>query len=150
MYVDDERFKQDFAVLAPDSAGQGSKLVRYILARLESDASGRACDPDTDPGTVEHILPVNPSAIWERSFPRDIWERCIDRLGNLTWLEPTLNRSIGNAEFEAKIGAYKQSRYSLSNVLPDELGADWTPAKLDARQSQMARRAAHLWRADFG
>ena len=149
IYVDDARFGQDFAQFAPESAGQGSKLVRYILARLESDASGRPCDPDSDPGTVEHILPANPSAEWEAYFPRDVWERYIERLGNLTWLESALNRNVGNAEFMAKREAYRQSRYRISNALPDEVGDEWTPAKLDARQAQMARRAIHLWRVDF-
>lgn len=149
IYVDDQRFEQDFARLAPDSAGQGKKLIRYILARLEADASGRACDPDADPGTVEHILPENPSAAWEADFPRESWERSIDRLGNLTWLEPALNRQVGNADFPAKRDAYRQSRYEVTNGLPDSVGEEWTPARLEARQAQMARRAVHLWRVDF-
>ena len=149
IYVDDERFEQDFARMVPDDAGQGKKLIRYILARLEADASGRACDPDADPGTVEHILPENPSAAWEADFPRESWAGAIDRLGNLTWLEPALNRQVGNADFPTKREAYRQSRYQLSNGLPDSAGEEWTPARLDARQAQMARRAVHLWRADF-
>ncbi len=149
IYVDDERFELDFARLVPDDAGQGKKLIRYILARLEADASGRACDPDADPGTVEHILPENPSAAWEADFPRESWAGAIDRLGNLTWLEPALNRQVGNADFPTKREAYRQSRYQLSNGLPDSAGEEWTPARLDARQAQMARRAVHLWRADF-
>ena len=149
VYVDDERFTREFESFAPDSAGQGSKLVRYVLARLEEDASGRACDPDADPGSVEHILPANPSVAWEEFFPREIWERYVDRLGNLTWLEPTLNRHIGNADFPDKLEAYRRSRYRLTNTLPDQIGDEWTPARLDARQARMARRAVHLWRADF-
>lgn len=149
IYVDDVRFEQDFARLAPDSAGQGKKLIRYVLARLEADASQRPCDPDADPGTVEHILPENPSASWEVSFPRELWERSIDRLGNLTWLEPALNRQVGNADFASKRDAYRGSRYSTSRRLPDEVGEEWTPARMDARQEHMARRAVHLWRADF-
>jgi hypothetical protein len=149
IYVDDGRFEQEFSRFAPDSTGQGNKLVRYILARLEADASGRPCDPDSDPGTVEHVLPMNPSAEWEASFPREQWERYIDRLGNLTWLEPSLNRGIGNGDLEVKLGAYAQSRYALSNQLPDQIGDEWTPGKLDARQARLARRAVHLWRCDF-
>lgn len=149
IYVDDVRFEQDFARLAPDLSGQGKKLVRYMLARLESDASGRPCDPDADPGTVEHVLPENPSALWENDFPRETWERSVNRVGNLTWLEPGLNRHVGNAEFATKIEAYRSSGYALSRRLPDIAGDAWTPAKLDARQAQMARRAVHLWRVDF-
>lgn len=149
IYVDDQRFEQDFARLAVDPGGQGRKLLRYILARLESDAAGRTCDPDADPGTVEHILPENPAATWEADFPRELWERSIERLGNLTWLEPAINRRVGNADFSTKCDAYRTSAYRLSSSLPDEVGAEWTPARLDARQARMARRAVHLWRVDF-
>jgi len=149
VYVDDARFQQDFARFAPDSTGQGKKLVRYILARLEADGSGRACDPDSDPGTIEHILPENPSASWEADFPRESWDRSVYRLGNLTWLEPALNRRVGNSDFTTKRDAYRTSRYHLSSTLPDSAGDEWTPAKLDARQALMAQRAVHLWRVDF-
>lgn len=149
IYVDDAPFEQNFARLAPDLSGQGKKLVRYMLARLESDASGRPCDPDADPGTVEHVLPENPGAVWEADFPRETWERSVNRVGNLTWLEPALNRRVGNADFAAKVEAYRSSAYALSRQFPDAAGEAWTPARLDARQAQMARRAVHLWRADF-
>jgi Protein of unknown function DUF262/Protein of unknown function (DUF1524) len=149
LYVEDPRFEQEFAQFSPDNTGQGSKLVRYVLARLESDASGRHCDADSDSGTVEHILPTNPSSGWESTFPRETWERYVDRIGNLTLLEPALNRDIGNGEFLAKRATYAQSRYQLSSVIPDHVGDEWTPAKLEARQARMARRATHLWRVDF-
>jgi hypothetical protein len=149
VYVDDARFEQDFARMSVDANGQGKKLTRYILARLESDAAGRQVDPETDPGTVEHILPENPSAAWEDMFPRDLWTRCVYRLGNLTLLEHALNRNVGNADFAAKVRAYATSRYTLSNCLPDECGDAWTPEKLDARQVRVAARAVHLWRSDF-
>lgn len=149
LYVEDDRFEQEFGHFAPDSAGQGSKLVRYVLTRLESDAAGRDCNPDTDSGTVEHVLPMNPSAIWEDSFPREHWERYIDRIGNLTLLEPALNRKIGNLDFLAKRDAYGRSAYRLSLDLANSAGDEWTPEKLQARQQQLARRAVHLWRSDF-
>jgi len=62
IYVDDAKFRQDFEHLAMDT--RRKKLAKYILARLECDASGRACDADTDPASVEHIHPENPSAEW--------------------------------------------------------------------------------------
>lgn len=149
IYVDDARFEQDFARMSVDPDGQGKKLTRYVLARLESDAAGRPLDPESDPGTVEHILPENPSAEWEGSFPRELWERYVYRLGNLTLLEPALNRNVGNADFTSKAQAYASSRYALSQRLPEECGDTWTPEKLEARQARMAARAVHLWRADF-
>lgn len=149
IYVDDQRFEQDFSRFSPDSDGQGKQLVRYILAVLESDLSGRLLDPATDPGSIEHILPQNPGASWEACFPMDTWDRYVDRIGNLTWLEPGLNRRVGNSDISDKKSVYDQSRYALTNTLPEQVGEDWTPSKLEARQAAMARRAIHLWRSDF-
>ena len=149
LYVDDARMKQDFALLSVDTSGRWDKLTRYMLARLESDASGRACDPDTDPGTVEHILPENPVDSWEESFPPGLWEESIYRLGNLTLLESAANRRLGNAVYSEKLSAYAQSGYTLTRRIPEIAPEQWTPELLDERQRQLAERAAHLWRADF-
>ena len=149
LYVDDARMKQDFALLVVDTSGRWDKLTRYMLARLESDASGRSCDPDTDPGTVEHILPENPADSWEESFPHGLWEESIYRLGNLTLLESATNRHLGNAVYSEKLSAYAQSGYTLTRRIPEIAPEQWTPELLDERQRQLAERAAHLWRADF-
>ncbi len=149
IYVDDSKFRQDFAGLSMDTGGRRRNLAKYILARLECDISTRACDPDTDPGSVEHILPENPGAEWESMFPVEQWERAVDRLGNLTLLEPPLNRQVGNASYSVKAAAYGKSSYAVTNRIPDQAPDEWTLARLDARQERMAQRAVHLWRADF-
>lgn len=149
IYVEDEKFEQDFARLSVGTDGQGKKLTRYILARLESDASGRSLDHETDPGTIEHILPENPSGAWDDDFPPETWSRFAYRLGNLTLLEPAANRRIGNSEFDVKMLEYARSLYCLTASLPADLGDSWTRPKLEARQSRLAKRAVHLWRADF-
>ena len=149
LYVDDARMKQGFALLGVDSSGRWDKLTRYMLARLESDASCCACDPDTDPGTVEHILPENPVDSWEESFPHGLWEESVYRLGNLTLLESAANRRLGNAVYSEKLSAYAQSGYTLTRRIPEIAPEQWTPELLDERQRQLAERAAHLWRADF-
>ena len=149
IYLDDARMKQDFALLIVDTAGRRGKLTKYILARLEGDAASRACDPDTDPGTIEHVLPRNPVDAWEESFPQGLWEESIYRLGNLTLLEPGPNRNIGNAVYGEKLAAYGRSGYALTRRIPEIAPEQWTPALLDQRQRQLAERAVHLWRADF-
>jgi hypothetical protein len=149
IYVDDERFQQNMTHLTLGTAGAGKKLAKYILARLESDASGRACDPDTDPSTIEHVLPENPSASWEALFPERLWEDSIYRLGNLTLLEPALNRRVGNADYIQKVGAYADSHYRLTRDIAATAPEQWTPEQLEARQRRVAARAVHLWRVDF-
>ena len=64
VYVEDPQFRQSFADLA--LAGSQGKLVRYVLGRLESDASGRECDPRIDPGAIE-VLPARQAQIAKRA-----------------------------------------------------------------------------------
>jgi hypothetical protein len=149
VYVDDTKFDRDFALLSVDTSGQRKKLAKYILARLENDRSGRGCDPETDPATVEHILPENPSDSWTAMFPREQWESSVYRVGNLTLLEAALNRTVGNNEYADKLAAYPQSSYFLSRDVIEMAPEQWTPELLDARQRRLAQRAVHLWRADF-
>lgn len=149
IYVDDVRFAQNFERLAVDSGGQGKKVTRYILARLESDASHRGCDPETDPWTIEHILPENPSAAWEPMFPPEKWSAAVYRLGNLTLLDSAANRRVGNASFEEKQDAYRRSAYALTRDVATQAPMEWTATHLEARQQRLAQRAVAIWRADF-
>ena len=149
LYVEDARMKQDFALMVVDVGGRWGKLTRYILARLEGDASNRTCDYETDPFTVEHILPENPVDAWEESIPSWSWEESIYRLGNLTLLESAINRRLQNDVYAGKLVAYVRSAYTLTQRIPEIAPEQWTREMLDRRQRQLAERAAHLWRADF-
>jgi hypothetical protein len=149
IYVDDDKFRHNFAMMSLDTGGRRKKIAKYILARLESDASGRDCDPDTDPATIEHILPENPSRAWENTYPEGRWDEDVYRLGNLTLLESSANRRIGNADYLEKLAEYAASGYALTQALARFAPEHWTPELVNARQRDMAARAAHLWRADF-
>lgn len=149
IYVEDERFRQNFALLSIDTGGQRKKLAKYILARLEEDLSGRACDPDTDPATIEHILPENPQDEWAEYFPRERWEGQVYRLGNLTLLEVASNREVANAGYDRKRAAYEASNYVVTRQISEIAPEQWTPELLDARQDRLAQRAVHLWRSDL-
>ena len=149
IYVDDDRFESDFARWTVGTRGRPGRIARYVLARLESDIGDRAVDPETDPATVEHVLPENPSGDWAGTFPPDRWEAAVDRLGNLTPLERTLNRDVGNAGYPVKRTAYATSGYALTREIAGLAPGEWTPALLDERQRRLAARAVALWRADF-
>lgn len=149
IYVEDGKFEQDFARFVVDTSGQRKKLAKYILSRLEQDASNRAVDPDTDPATIEHMLPENPADIWEASFPRERWEMAVYRLGNLSLLEPGANRRVGNADYPAKAIEYQRSAYAITRDIVVVAPQEWTPALLEERQRRLAARAVHIWRSDF-
>lgn len=149
IYVEDAKFESDFAQFGIVTSGLRRKLAKYVLSRLEQDASHRAVDPDTDPATIEHILPENPGEVWEAGFPRERWEITIDRIGNLTLLEPPANRRVGNADYSAKLAEYRQSAYAITRDLASSAPAEWTAPLLEARQRRLAARAVHVWRSDF-
>ena len=149
IYVDDDRFESDFARWTVGTRGRRGKIVRYVLARLETAAGGRAVDPETDPATVEHVLPENPAGAWAGVFPPERREAAVDRLGNLTLLERTRNRNVGSAAYPAKRDAYESSAYAITREIAGLAPEEWSPALLEERQRRLAARAVRLWRADF-
>lgn len=145
VYVADDKFRRDFEVLAIPTKGQKKALARYVLCRLETDASQRNCDWETDPGTIEHVLPENPNEPWNDHFPGPIHAGYVYRLGNLSLLEAGANRQCGNLDYEQKLSIYQRSGYSL---IQEIRAPEWTPEAVEQRQSHLARRACHVWRFD--
>ncbi len=149
IYVDDRKFEQDFAALVVDTSNQHKRLAKYILCRVEEDKASRPCDPDTDPATIEHILPENPADVWSETFAKDKWEANVYRLGNLTLLEAAMNRTVGNLEYAQKRDAYSRSIYATTKKIAEDAPEQWTPELLEARQQAMAKRAVHIWRSPY-
>lgn len=144
VYVSDEKFSQDFELLTVSTRGQKKKLARYILWKLENDAA----DPKIaeESFSIEHILPESPSQDWQEFFADAQMTDMVYRIGNLTLLEPPLNRQIGNQSYLIKREAYPTSVYRLTQGI---LAEEWTPDTLANRQKQLAKRAVHIWRSDF-
>lgn len=149
VYVPDEKMRQDFERLEIPTRGVGRRRVKYVLAQLETAISGRAVDADTDPGTIEHVLPENPGDVWNESYPEDKWESGVYRVGNLTLLEASVNRDVGNGDYAGKCAAYGESVYALTRELPEMAPERWTPDLVAERQRRLAKTAARVWRSDF-
>lgn len=149
IYGEDERFRSDFADWTLDTRGQRKQLAKYVLCKLESDASGRPVDFETEPATIEHVLPENPAESWDSVITPDRQLDLLYRVGNLSLLEPSLNRAVGNGLLRDKRGLYQQSRYRLSRDLDASAPEEWTVATIERRQQQLADRAVHVWRSDF-
>lgn len=147
IYVDDHRFRQNFEVF--ELPNRSSRLAKFVLCRLESDQSGRSVDAETDPGTIEHILPESPTQEWNAWFNERQMSQYVYRVGNLTLLESAANRNLGNASFVRKLEEYPKSQYQLTREVAASAGTEWTPGRIERRQKEMAARAAHLWRSDF-
>ena len=150
VYVDDGTFQSNFAVFAAAARGPRRKLVKYILCQLEEALGGGIRDPETDAGSIEHILPQNPSGDWSEGFTGQELERAIDRIGNMTLLEPAANRRAGSASYAEKRLEYERSAYALTRQVAEMAPEEWTFAHVEERQRRLARRAVQVWRSDFG
>lgn len=144
VYVSDEKFSQDFELLTVSTRGQQKKLARYMLWKLENDAAGQEIVEESF--SIEHILPESPEQDWQDDFTDAQMTDMVYRLGNLTPLEPHLNRQIGNQSYAVKRDVYPTSAYCLTQGI---LAEEWTPDALANRQKQLAKRAVHIWRSDF-
>ena len=148
IYVDDGAFESSFAVFSINPRGR-KRLLEYILCRLEEDAGGIARDPEAEPASIEHILPQNPTGEWMEAFSPLEQEAAINRIGNATLLESTVNREIGSATYAEKRPAYERSAYALTRQVAETAPEEWTFAFMERRQQHLARRAVRVWRADF-
>ena len=148
IYVDDGAFENNFAVFSLNPR-RGKKLVKYILCQLEEGAGGDPRDPETEPASIEHILPQNPSGDWFDSFTALELEAATNRIGNMTLLESAVNRSVGNAPYPEKRAAYERSVYALTREVSEIAPEEWSFAFMENRQRHLAQRATQVWRSDF-
>ena len=147
IYVEDSQFRENFAALSVGMRRR--KITKYILCKLEKEQGGTDRDPETDPGSIEHIFPDNPTQDWIDIFGSSQPDAARDRMGNLTLLEPAKNREIGHESFAEKRSVYATSAYVLTRKITEIAPEEWTFALLEKRQKQLARSAVKVWRSDF-
>ena len=145
VYSSDAAFKAAFASKElKTTQSRNNRIVRYILCNLERQAGGGDHDRDSATFTVEHILPQNADGGWDQ-FSEIETDANIYRLGNMTLLETSLNRDIGNAAFETKLVAFADSMFETTKKIAVD-NDDWTPQRVNARQNAMAKVAISIWR----
>lgn len=145
IYPSDDAFKAAFASKElKTTQSRNNKIVRYILCNLERQAGGADIDRDSATFTVEHILPQNRDAGWTQ-FSEIEADANIYRIGNMTLLETTLNRDIGNSAFDVKRAAFETSMFETTKRIAVD-NTDWTASRIQARQNAMAKVAISIWR----
>ena len=146
--------------------------IRYILAKLtqfvEEIAWGNPAHRRLDhyiakTVDIEHILPQHPTSEVRNSFDLpDEYDRNVIRLGNLTLLEKTINSSISNGCYEAKLPGYRESSFLLTRSLAElpKVGSNttlnhavadlesfdhWKSSSIQARQEILGKLARKVW-----
>lgn len=146
LYLNDDEFKNRFALKQFNTNNTSDKkLARYTLYKLEAQLSeSNAYDYETDPGTIEHILPESYPEAWQNDFTEEDFERNVFLIGNLTLLEASKNnKEAGGKSFEEKKEIYKTSQFALTKAITDP---QWTPNNIKKRQEYLAKLATAIWK----
>ena len=131
-----------------------TKIRLYVLLRLDTYLSGGEAVYALPRITVEHILPQNPpsNSQWLEWFPdADTRQHYVHRLGNLALLSGYKNSSAQNCDFDKKKNKYFTGKdgvspFALTTQVLNK--AEWTPAVIEQRQSELLNRLVKLWRLD--
>lgn len=125
---------------------RGNKPLKYLLMTLEHYGrwfrNGAIDSPecldttrvfDFTNTTIEHIYPQNPTT------PIPELEPLVHNLGNLTFLGPNDNRTVGNMSFEDKRPILSASSISLNTEIGDS--DEWNEEQIYDRQEQLIEMA---------
>ncbi|MEB3181966.1 MAG: DUF262 domain-containing HNH endonuclease family protein [Nostocaceae cyanobacterium] len=148
VYPSDSEFVNNFEVKSVTNP----KLARYILSEINSyhtDGKELVANPNGNDVNLEHILPQKPNENWLVNFSKKTDAReYIYRLGNMTLLDSTLNRKIGNTSFPDKCAAaFSKSKLILNEDIVS--CSTWGPKEIEERQKRMAKAACQIWRLDY-
>jgi hypothetical protein len=162
----------DFAFRELSQARIQQYRLRYILAKLtqyvEEQAWGNPAHTQLNQYInnavhIEHILPQSPTADVRAAFDKTAeYFQYMQKLGNLTLLEKTINTSISNGPYEAKKQGYGQSSFLLTKslVMKPQVGVNtqlnravddlrqfesWNSAAINERQQMLGTLARKVW-----
>jgi hypothetical protein len=148
IYPGDEQFKTAFAEKEfKTTNSRNKKIVRFLLFKLENKISNQSFDSESATYSLEHILPEHPSASWG-SINEPEQNRMVYRLGNMTILETNMNIKVGNAGYDKKTEAYRNSDFQITRSIPEHYDT-WNESKVASRQKHLAEKAAEVWRVSF-
>ncbi len=147
LYPRDDEFKRYFA----EKTISNARLARYILNEINNRYMGEKeliTNPEETDLNLEHILPRNPSNLWLTNFKDSDINQYTHRLGNLTLLDASVNRRIGNTSFRDKsTKVFSKSKLKITKEILSY--TDWGPEQIEDRQNKMATTACQIWRLDF-
>lgn len=165
-----DRFNEEISRLSAESIAK-YRLV-YVLAKLTQAVQIQAYGENeetsslrnfTDGGyEIEHILAQNATHDVISEFGDSVNE-AIQRLGNLTLVEKSINASIGNKPFSEKQTAYRDSKLLLTRLLsgklrigentridraiaPIPIFEQWNKHSIEKRQEYLLSLARLVWR----
>lgn len=162
----------DFAFQSMKQSSLQQYRMKYILAKMtqyiEKLAWKNPAHTNLDQYIastveIEHILPQKPGDALRQSFDKnDQYEIYVEKLGNLTLLEKTINAAVSNDSFDKKKPGYQQSEMLLTRSIAERpnVGENtqlnravkelisfdhWDSLTIETRQAMLAGLAVFVW-----
>jgi len=111
-----EVFDEYFLDLSYINSEKGRMLIKYILGRIDSrHRKTKEEKIDFTNVNIEHILPQKPCKKWDLN-KQDI-KGYVNKLGNLTLLDISLNSKAQNETVDKKIVSYEESGLPITREL---------------------------------
>jgi uncharacterized protein with ParB-like and HNH nuclease domain len=141
-------FISEFQDISYKSTEQSRKLIKYILGRIDNSYRTTKEEViDFENVNIEHLLPQNPGKEWglKKTEIRDY----VNKLGNLTIVDKTINSIASNKKIQEKIDILMTSSLPINRILIEDLKANeqWDGASINKRQTQLAEIAwENVWK----
>ena len=145
--------------------------IKFILARITAyvDALRMGKNDVSDLSNytetaveIEHIMPQNCKDKSVYGVDDDEFEVYINRLGNLTLLENTINKSIQNNMYADKVSAYKGSKFYITSAISELIDqgqdtainrtnailtswSEWNKTSIEERQKMFYDLSERIW-----
>lgn len=155
----------DFQSAFAKSSVKKESVANYLLRRIESKHSEKRPMYELNKDVqVEHVMPKSYTK-WTDPFLIDggtehfvsdslpgeedtLHEKYINRLGNLTLLDPQTNNEVSDEPFEKKLELFKKIPFQLTNSehkIAVTAYSQWTAQSIELRQEKLAEIAAEIW-----
>jgi hypothetical protein len=125
IYINDEKFRQDFAIFSLPTTGKSKELALYLLGKLE--------------------VAVSPKPL-EDNFSLEYVDAESNRLGNLTLLEYRLQQQCLEQPYPRKREIYHHSTYQLTQRITYP---EWNLETINKRQQKLAEIALKIWTCEL-
>ena len=145
-------------------------ILAKIFAYVEALQNGKSEVGDLTPYRensieIEHIMPQACNCVADYGMTEDEFEIYVNRLGNLTLLEGTINKSIHNDDYDSKCEAYRKSKFYLTRALPELIDQgmntainrtnrklrawpEWNKASIEERQRMLYVLSEEIWKLE--
>ena len=145
----DKVFTEDFE----NYIARDTKIAFFVLKNIEDHLAGGqgvTVLPHSPNQHIEHVMPKKPGLEWGHVSDNELYEKYVNRLGNLLVLEKDINKHINNKGYDYKINNIQQKDYQnsvlklpkeTSNYLNDGL---WNLESIKKRQQKIVKEYALL------